>query len=335
MSKAATEKISLKEIYDLAFNVFSKYGCNPENATALSRVVHDAERDGSLSHGLFRVPGYVASLKSGKVKGNAEPKIEQNLPTVISVDGDHGFAPYPLEVGLPVLAKAAEDNGIAILRIYNNFHFAALWPETEFLANRGLIGIACTAAKPMVAPAGAKKAFFGTNPLSFAWPRMESTPIVFDMATSRLAMGDVQIAARDGHAVPPGTGLGPDGNPSDNPEEIIKGVLLPFGGYKGSAISLMVELLSAGLTGDNFSYEAGEKDNNDGGPPKGGELIIAINPTLVAGNHWSNHSEMFLNKLTAMEGVRIPGERRHKNRLDAGPRFINKKMLEKVKILLE
>ena len=335
MSEIKTEEISLQEIYDLAFDVFSKHGCDHNNATALSKIVHNAERDGSLSHGLFRIPGYIASLNSGKVKGNANPKIEQSFPSIISINGDHGFAPYALEIGLPVLADSAQKTGIAIMKITDSFHFAALWPETEFLAERGLIGIACTAAKPMVAPAGAKKAFFGTNPLSFAWPRIGKTPIVFDMATSTLAMGDVQIAARDGHDVPPGTGLGPDGNPSDDAKEIIKGVLLPFGGYKGSAISLMVELLSAGLTGDNFSYEAGEKDNKDGGPPKGGELIIAINPTLVAGNDWSDHSEMFLKKLKTMEGVRIPGERRHKNRLNQGSRFINKVMLEKVKVLLE
>ena len=334
MNEIATESISLKEIYDLAFEVFCKYGCNQENATALSRIVHNAERDGSLSHGLFRVPGYIASLKSGKVRGNANPAIEHKLSSIISVNGDYGFAPYALEVGLPVLEKAAKETGIAILKITNSFHFAAMWPETEFLADRGLIGIACTAAKPMVAPAGAKKAFFGTNPLSFAWPRNEKSAVVFDMATSTLAMGDVQIAARDGHEVPKGTGLGPDGNPSDDPKEIIKGVLLPFGGYKGSAISLMVELLSAGLTGDYFSFEAGENDNNDGGPPKGGEIVIAINPNLVAGEDWSEHSEKFLSKLQNMSGVRIPGERRHKNRLDQGPRLINKQMLNKVRNLL-
>ena len=199
------------------------------------------------------------------------------------------------------------------MKITNTFHFAALWPETEFLANRGLVGIACTAAKPMVAPSGGKKAFFGTNPISFAWPRTKKTPVVFDMATSRLAMGDVQIAARDGHQLPEGTGLGPDGNASNDPKEVIKGVLLPFGGYKGSAISLMVELLSAGLTGDNFSYEAGETDNNDGGPPKGGELIIAINPKLVAGKNWEKHSSDFLKKLEKLSGVRLPGQRRHNN----------------------
>ena len=139
------------------------------------------------------------------------------------------------------------------MRVINSFHFAALWPETEFLAEHGLVGLACTAFKPSVAPAGARQAFFGTNPLSFAWPRPDAAPLVFDMATATLAKGDVQIAARDGKTVPLGTGLGPDGEPTQDPAAILKGVLLPFGGYKGSAIALMVELLAAGLTGDYFS----------------------------------------------------------------------------------
>lgn len=334
MTEIDTQKLSLEEIYQLSFDIFFKYGCDSNNATALACTVRNAERDGSLSHGLFRIPGYVASLKSGKVKGAAQPKIENKLASIISVDADHGYAPFALEKGLPVLANAAISTGIAIMKITNTFHFAALWPETEFLAEKNLVGVACTVYKPAVAPAGAGKAFFGTNPLSFAWPRPGKTPVVFDMATSTLALGDVQIAARDGHELPHGTGLGPDGKPSDDPAEILKGVLLPFGGYKGSAISLMVELLSAGMTGDNFSYEAGQTDNNDGGPPKGGELVIAINPELVAGSGWDSHSEDFFKHLEAIEGVRVPGERRHKNRLDLGARSINKELLEKLRNLL-
>ena len=333
MLKIETEEISLKDIYDLTFQVLTKYGCDNDNASALSEIIHDAERDGSLSHGLFRIPGYVASLQSGKVKGYAEPTIDKSMPSIISIDGNFGFTPLALKKGLPLLADAAGKFGIAIMKITNTFHFAALWPETEFLANKGLVGIACTAAKPMVAPSGAKKAFFGTNPISFAWPRTGRPPIVFDMATSRLAMGDVQIAARDGHQLPEGTGLGPNGKYSNDPKEVIKGVLLPFGGYKGSAISLMVELLSAGLTGDNFSYQAGEQDNNDGGPPKGGEIIIAISPKLVVGDNWENHTSKFLKRLKKLEGVRIPGERRHRNRMDKGLRKINKEMLEKIRKL--
>ena len=280
MSNIEIEALTVEQIYDLAFNVLSKFGCNKENANAIATTVATAERDGSLSHGLFRIPGYVASLKSGKVNGEAEPKITSSLPTVITVDGNLGYAPYSLEKSLPVLSEAALKHGIAVMRLINSFHFAALWPETEYLAERGLSGIACTVYKPSVAPAGATEPFFGTNPISFAWPRKNSTPLVFDMATSTLAMGDVQIAARDGHSVPHGTGLGPDGNPSDDPKEILKGVLLPFGGYKGSAISMMIELFSAGLTGDNFSFEAAKTDNNDGGPAKGGEPVSYTHLTL-------------------------------------------------------
>ena len=76
-----------------------------------------------------------------------------------------------------------------------------------------------------MAPAGAKKAFFGTNPISFAWPRPGKTPVVYDMATASMAMGEVQVAAREGHKVPVGTGLNKDGNETTDPNEIAKEVL--------------------------------------------------------------------------------------------------------------
>ena len=331
MAKPDTETITLDEIHALALAVFSAQGCDEDNASALARTVTNAERDGSVSHGIFRIPGYVASLQSGKVKGDAAPKVRNDPASVVSVDGDGGFTPLALERGLPVLAEAAGKTGVAAMRVFDTYHFAALWPESEYLAEQGLVGLACTSFAAMVAPLGAKQAFFGTNPISFAWPRPGHDPVVFDMATSTLAKGDVQIAARDGHGVPPGTGLGPDGKPSDDPAEILKGVLLPFGGYKGGAIALMVELLAGGLTGDNFSYEATEKDNKDGGPSRGGEFLMAIDPSLVAGDDWSARSGEFIKRLEALEGVRIPGQRRHRNRLDDGPRSVNAELLEKVR----
>ncbi len=206
-------------------------------------------------------------------------------------------------------------------------------PRTEYLADNGLVGIACTAYMPSVAPAGSKTALFGTNPISFAWPRPGGTPIVYDMATASMALGDVQIALRDGRKVPEGTGLNAKGEPSTDPAEIIKGVLLPFGGYKGSAISLMVELLAAGLTGEQFSYEAKENDNGDGGPPRGGEIVLSMSPDIIAGSEWQQHVEKFANKMSAMEGVRLPGARRHKNRLDIGTRKIDSALLKTIREL--
>lgn len=329
-----TINLTLDEIYNLAKRALKFNGCDLLNAKCVAKTVCIAERDGSISHGLFRVPGYVASLRSKKVNGKAKPKIKKLTPNVIRVNGDYGFAPIAINTGIPALVKITKKFGVGILTITNTHHFAALWPETEALAEKNLIGIACTAYKPSVAPAGAKKPLFGTNPISFAWPRPGKTPAVYDMATSTMALGEVQVAARDGHKVPFGTGLNKQGKLTSNPSEIANGgVLLPFGGHKGSAISMMIELLSAGLVGDLFSFEAKEVDNNDGGPARGGEFIMAISPKLIAGKAWHKHSENFFKQMLSLEGVRLPGQRRHTNRLSLKPRNINEELVEKIKDL--
>ena len=328
----ATVSLSLDEIYNLAKKTLLFNGCDEENASILSNTIMRAERDGSLSHGLFRLPAYIAALKSKKVNGKARPTIQNIAPSVLKVLGNNAFAPMVLSVGLPAVIELAKKNGVAILAITNSHHMAALWPETEAIAETGLVGFACTSYKPAVAPAGATKPLFGTNPISFAWPRPGQTPVVYDMATASMAMGEVQVAAREGHKVPLGTGLNKDGKETTNPSEIADGgVLLPFGGYKGSGIAMMVELLAGALLGEWFSFETKEHDNNDGGPPKGGEFILAMSPDKIAGPNWDKHADEFFIKMKSMDGVRLPGERRHKNRLDKGPRQINKELVEKIK----
>ena len=262
------------------------------------------------------------------------PKNHFLTQNAIRVDGDYGFAPTAINVGIPALVETTSKHGVGVLTIKNTHHFAALWHETEALAEHNLIGIACTAYKPSVAPAGATKPLFGTNPISFAWPRKNKTPIVYDMATATMAMGEVQVAARDGHKVPFGTGLNKDGEKTDDPSAIANGgVLLTFGGYKGSAIAMMIELLAAGLVGDLFSFEAKEVDNNDGGPARGGEFIMAMSPQLIAGDDWNEHAEKFFDQMESLDGVRLPGKRRHNNRENLGPRNINNKLISTIKKL--
>jgi len=329
-----TVSLKLDEIFDLAKKTLLSNECDNETASVLADLIMKAERDGSLSHGLFRLPAYVSGLKSGKINGKARPEVKKISPSVIKVLGNNCLAPMVLNKGLPELIKTAKENGVAVLAINNSHHMAAMWPETEAVAEEGLVAFACTSYKPAVAPAGAIKPLFGTNPISFAWPRPGKTPVVFDMATASMAMGEVQVAKREGHKVPLGTGLTKDGKGTTDPAEIADGgVLLPFGGYKGSGIAMMVELLAGALVGDNFSFETAAKDNNDGGPPSGGEFILAISPEKISGSGWNIHADEFFNKMKSFEGVRLPGERRHKNRLDKGPRNINKELVDKIKTL--
>ena len=329
-------ELTVAEIYKLTEDCLLANGCDDENAAAVARTISAAERDVAVSHGLFRLPGHILSLRSGKVNGAARPVEEVLTPAAIRLDGDRGFAPLAIEHGTPLLADAAAELGVAVLMIRNSFHFAALWPEVEALAERGLVGLACTVHTPMVAPFGAKKAFFSTNPISFAWPRPGKNPYVFDMATAAKARGDIGVAARDGHRLEPGVGLDADGNPTTDAKAVHDGgVILPFGGYKGSAIATMIELFSAGLVGDYFSYEAVQHDNRDGGPAIGGEFILAMSPEVLAGPGWADHSDGFLNELESMEGVRMPGERRFTNRFDDGTRTVNEDLVATIRDLTD
>ncbi|MDA0308016.1 MAG: Ldh family oxidoreductase [Proteobacteria bacterium] len=326
-----TISLSLEQIFSLAYQAMRDHDADHDNSDALAHTVMTAERDGSLSHGLFRLPAYLKALSSGKANGKANPTITQPTSALVKCHGDNGFAPIVQRRAIPHLIAAAKDQGIAVLAMTHTHHMAALWPEVEALAEHNLAGFACVSYMPMVAPAGASKAFFGTNPIGFAWPRPGKDPMVFDMATAALAMGEVQVAAREGHSVPEGTGLDADGNPTTDPAQIANGgVLLPFGGYKGSAIAMMVELLAGGLIGESFSYEAKARDNGDGGPPQGGQFILALNPEKLAGPGWQDHCDAFFERLTNLDGTRLPGERRHRNRQDKGPRQINKTLIDTI-----
>lgn len=332
-----TDKImSVDAIHDLAKTTLIKFGADDQNAEAVAKIITMAERDGCVSHGLFRLPGYVATLKSGKVDGAAKPSINKLAPAVVQVNGHNCFAPTALQAGQEALIEAANICGIAIMALVRVHHFAALWTDIEPICEAGLAAFACTSYKPAVIPAGGKKALYGTNPIAFGWPRPGKSPMVFDMATSVMARGEVGIAARDGHALPEGVGVDADGNPTTDPNEILKGSLLAFGGYKGSSISMMVELLAGAMVGESFSFEAAVRDNNDGGPPQGGEFVFAINPSLVRGNDdWGDHAEGFFDKIYEQDGTRLPGDRRLQNRArhDEGGVSVSPIILEKIAAL--
>lgn len=306
--------LSLDEVKALATACLSANGCNHENAEAVADVVTAAERDGCPSHGLFRLPGYVAALRSGKVDGAATPRVERVAPGVLRVDGGGGFAPLALARGRQPLIDTAREQGVAAMALVGIHHFAALWTEVEPLAEAGLCALACTAYMPAMAPAGGREALFGTNPMAFGWPRKAGPPVVFDQASAAMARGEVMIAARDGHELPPGVGLDAEGRPTTDPNAVLQGVMLPFGGHKGSAIAMMVELLAAGLVGERFSFEAAAHDNKDGGPPRGGEFMLAMDPARFGDQAWLDHTEQFFDKMASIEGVRLPGARRHATR---------------------
>lgn len=307
--------MSLEVIYALAQDTLQAHGCDAENAKAVADTITRAEADGCHSHGLMRLPGYVATLKSGKVNGKARPVVKKLAPAIVQVDGQNCFAPMALAAGQASLIEAAKTCGIAAMSLIGVHHFAALWAEVEPLCEAGLVGFACTSYKPAVIPAGGKQALYGTNPTCFGWPRPGKDPVIFDQASAVMARGEVMLAAREGHILPEGVGVDADGNATTDPNEVLKGALLAFGGYKGSSIAMMVELLAGGLIGESFSFEAAARDNGDGGPPQGGEFMFAIDPAVMSGgDDWAAHADGFFDKMLEQDGVRLPSARRYANR---------------------
>ena len=312
---APVKQLPFAELESLLQRIFVRHGTSDAVARALAFNCASAQRDGAHSHGVFRIPGYVSTLASGWVNGKAEPVVRDVASGYVSVDAGGGFAQPALAAARDLLLGKVRSAGIAVLAIHNSHHFAALWPDVEPFADEGLVALSVVNSMTCVVPQGGQRPLFGTNPIAFAAPCAGAAPIVFDMATSAIAHGDVQIAARKGELLPEGMGVDRLGQPTRDPAAILDGgALLPFGGHKGSALAMMVELLAAALTGGNFSFEFDWSGHPGAKTPWTGQLLIVIDPTLAQGNRFAERSRELVRQMEAVGVSRLPGERRFRER---------------------
>lgn len=314
-------RLSLDEVHALTRDTLVAAGLGKEHAQAIARSITRAEADECHSHGLYRLIGYVASARSGKAERHALPTLTKATPAVLRVDARRGFAPLAVETGVPALVAAAKEIGIAALAIHDCYHFSALWADIEPAVEAGLAAWCFTTGQCCVAPAGGTMPLLGTNPFAFGWPGPAGRPFIFDFATSAAARGEIELKRRAGETLPPGWAVGPDGAPTTDPAAALAGALLPFGGHKGSALSMMVELIAGPLIGDLTSRQSKAVENGDGGPPLGGELFIAIDPAVFGTGNLSSRlteADALFALAKAQPGVRLPSERRYAARERSG-----------------
>lgn len=306
-----TREMPYELLVELVAEQLHRAGCSQSTSLILAENCIKAEIAGSESHGLFRLDGYVATLRSGWVDGMAEPKVSILSPAHVHVDAANGFAQPALEAARSEFTARTRDHGIAILTIQGSHHLAALWPDIAPFAEDGLIAISMVNSFACAIPVGAKAPILGTNPIAFAAPVPDGPPFVFDFATTSLSNGDVRLAAREGRRLPPGCGVDRHGDPTTDPNEILEGgALLPFGGHKGSAISLMIELLVAGLTGGKFSSEVDWSKHLGAATPHTGQVLIAIDPFVAGAGDWSSRCTRFIQMLAEAGMDAYPGLRR-------------------------
>jgi len=312
--KDGTISISFDSLVRWLSIIFEKHGCSKYVAGIVADNCASAERDGLHSHGLFRMEGYASSLDCGWINGQAIAEPAVVAPGFLRVDANNGFAQVALHRALPLLLDATRLNGIAIATIRRSHHFGALALDVEKIANQGFIALSVVNSHKSVVPFGATRPVLGTNPIAFATPRGDQNPLVFDFATSTMANGEVAIAAREGRDVPPGTGVDAQGRHTTNAHEIMDGgSLLPFGGHKGSSLSLMVEILCAALAGSKFSYEVVPRYDLGAQTSDAGQTVIAIDPrrAQIEGADFLGRSEALFAELIKAGQLRLPSDRRY------------------------
>ncbi|OBR46292.1 Ldh family oxidoreductase [Paraburkholderia tropica] len=307
-------RLSLDEAYELSRDVLSRNGMNAQHAASVAQSVVAGQRDECQSHGMYRLLVCVKGLRSAQVSGNAQPDVFDVSAALTRVDAHAGFSQVAFAAGVDELIRKANEVGVAALAINNCFHFSALWQEVEMLAERGVAAMAMTPSHACVAPAGGSKPLFGTNPFAFAWPRPGDFPFVFDFATSMVARGDIELAARNQQSIPEDWAIDACGQPTRDPARALDGAMLTFGSYKGSALSAMIELLAGPLIGDWMSFESLAKDAGAAITPHHGELIVAFGLNKFGGGDGCAKSNLaraeVLFHAIVDQGARLPSQRR-------------------------
>ncbi len=309
------QAVSVSELTDIVIRVFVRHGVSPDNAVPVAETVVAAERDGSASHGLLRLPGYVATLKSGWVDGRAAPAVADAAPGLLVTDAANGFAQPALRASASLLRDKARRLGIAAAAIRNSHHFAAVWPDIEPFAADGFIALAVVNGRRRMVVWNGKQKILGTNPMGFACPRPGRLPLVWDQASSVMAQGEVLLAAERGSSLPPGIGLDAEGRATIDPRAVLDGgSLLPFAGHKGSSIAFMIEVLAGALTGGGFGFEDRSAEYPGAQTSKAGQAVILIDPSRVPGSRYFERIEGLLAEIAASGVERLPAERRYARR---------------------
>jgi len=306
------------------------------NAQFVAEALVKAEIDGKLGHGISRVSSYSDQAKIGKVNGHAIPIVRKTKPGVISIDAANGFAYPSIDKLLTLLPEVALSQGIAMGGIHKSHHFGVAGHIVEKAAEKGMISILFGNTPSAIAPWRGNKALFGTNPIAFGAPNQDGNHLVIDLAVSKVARGKILKASQNNEKIPIGWALDKEGKNTDRPEEALDGTMLPFGGAKGSALALMIELLSAAVTGANFAYEADSFLDSKGNPPNVGQLMIMISPDAInSRKNFLFRMEEMIKSILCQENVYLPGSSRFKLREKASKTgvLVSAKVMEEIKII--
>ena len=306
-------RVSLEDIDKVTRGCLASVGVPGRSIDTILDTIHYANRRGVSTHGVGRLPLYVNKIKAGHFEADALIETVTDFGAMAVLDGNNGFGQTVAYRAMEIAISKAKEFGVSIVGVRNSNNFGTAGYFGNMAAEAGMAAIIFANAAPAIAPTGGTKAIFGTNPICYAFPGgKKHDPVILDMATTVVARGKIRLAAKTGEKIPVTWAMDAGGNPTDDPNEALKGTLLPIAGYKGYGISAFVDLFAGLLTG-SFSTGGVKPLSNMDEDSGNGHLFVVINVSrfMTDDELTEKISEFYeIVKSCGEEGaVLLPGER--------------------------
>ncbi len=320
MKKSKLNKI-IKEI-------FTKHGLTSNHATICSDALINAELVGAYGHGVSRLKMYCDRIKRKLINSKPKIKIKRISQSIAHIDADNSIGFVAADTAIKTAIINAKKTGIGMVAVKNSGHYGLSGYYAEQAVKKNLITMIYTNAPPAVAPHGALKSLFGTNPICFGTPTGSKIPFILDTSISMINRGKIRVAARNNQKIPEGVALDKFGKPTINAKRALEGVQLPIAGFRGSGLAWMVDILSGVLTGGNHAGKVKDPFDDFTGPQNIGHLFITFKTNLFVkdyNNRIKNNIKIIkkLPKIKNIKEIMYPGQNKYKRFLMNSKKDIN------------
>lgn len=267
-------------VHTFAKNILIGNNVPEPSAEIIARCLIAADLRGIDTHGINRIPSYMARIRSGVLDPLATPVLTQTTPVVHQIDSKNSFGFLGATLAIDTAITTAQTYGIGMVSVKHSNHFGMAAWIVQRAINANMMSLVFTNSSPALPVYGGKQKLMGTSPIACGAPSGPSSPpFILDMAPTVAARGKIYKAKRRNEKIPLDWALDADGKPTDDPAAALEGVMLPMGGPKGSALSIMMDVFSGVLSGSAF---AGHVTNpyDPSKPADVGHFIVAIKPDL-------------------------------------------------------
>ena len=293
--------------------IFIKYGLSKKHSKICTDALINAEQVGVPTHGLSRLKMYCDRINKKVINPKPKIKVKRISQSISYIDANNSIGFVAADIGIKLAINNAKKTGIGLVGIKNSGHYGLSGYYAEQAVNKNLIAFCFTNAPPAIAPHGAKKSLFGTNPICFGTPTASKVPFILDTSVSVINRGKIRVAARTGQKIPAGVALDKSGKPTTDAKKALQGVQLPIAGFRGSGLAWMVDILSGVLTGGNHGGKVKDPFDDFTGPQNIGHLFLVLKPNLFVGNYNQRIKENIkrIKKLPKIKGVKeilYPGQ---------------------------